>query len=109
MDAFEGDARKYATGQYEGVAFASDGFEDVRDGLASIEPADSLESTVAELTCLLEALAGGTRTMQTAVLARRNGETATAQEYEADAEAAFLSCDHLVEEVEPVSNLVESL
>lgn len=109
MDAFEGDVRKYTTGQYEGVAFASKGFEDVRDGLASIEPADSLESIVAELACLLEALADGTRTMQTAVLARRNGETATAQEYEADAEAAFRSCDQLIEEVKPVSDLVESL
>lgn len=109
MEAFEADVAKYTTRNYDGVVFAASEFEEARDGLAAIEPAESLGAIVEELTCVFEALAGGTDVMQRAVLSRQNGDNSTASEYEADAEAEFQSCETLVEEVEPVERLVGSI
>ena len=108
MEAFEADVANYTTSNYTGVAFASSEFEGARDGLAAIEPAESLQPVVDELACVFEALANGAIEMQKAVLARRNGDNNTASGYESDAEAEFQSCETLVKEVRPVEKLVDS-
>lgn len=109
MEAFEDDVADYTARRYEGVSFASASFEDARDGLAAIEPAESLRPIVEELSCVFDALASGAIQMQKAVLAQRNGDRSTAGQYEADAEEQFQACESLVEEVKPVTDLVDSL
>lgn len=109
MDALEDDVNDYVAHRYDGVSFASASFEDARDGLAAIDPADSLRPIVDELECVFDALAAGVGEMQKAALAQRNDDRSAANGYEDDAIAAFQSCPTLVEEVRPVADLVDSL
>ena len=109
MEAFEDDVSSYRTGRYDEVTFRASDFEDVQEGIDSMTPAESLRSVVQELACLFGALADGTAEMEDATYARQNDDTTGARESEEDAEAAYRSCDRLVEEVGPVADLVDAI
>lgn len=109
MERFADDVRAYKAMRYDDVGFSAGDFEDVATGLAAIERPVSLEPVLAELSCVFDALADGTGEMREAVIAKQNDEHAAAREYEADAEAAYQSCETLVEEVRPVADLVETI
>lgn len=109
LEALEDDVNDYTARRYDGVSFSSASFEDARDRLAAIEPAESLRPTVDELACVFDALAAGVGEMQKAALAQRNDDRSAASGYEDDAVAAFQSCPTLVEEVRAVGELVDSL
>lgn len=106
---FEDNVRSYTTKRYDEVFFVTRDFQDVHDGLVAIEPSSSLRPVIDELTCVVGALADGGDVMRDALLERQNGDAQTARALESEAEGEFQTCEKLIEEVEPVADLVDTI
>lgn len=106
---FEENVQHYVTRQYEEVIFETREFEEVHAALGAIKPSASLSPVLDELTCVVGALLEGSDVMRDALLERQNGDAQTARALESEAEGDFRACEKLVEEVKPVSDLVDTI